>query len=69
MTHQQQHYVGQQVAEQRGYHQQPYQGGQQTPMYAGAPGMGQQEYQVPIQKPVKKGPAVIVVSFCEVVRG
>ncbi|ORY88068.1 hypothetical protein BCR35DRAFT_31131 [Leucosporidium creatinivorum] len=63
MTHQQQHYVGQQVAEQRGYHQQPYQGGQQTPMYAGAGGMGQQEYQVPIQKPVKKGPAVIVVSF------
>lgn len=63
MTHQQQHYVGQQVAEQRGgYHQQPYQGGQQTPMYAGAGGMGQQEYQVPIQKPVKKGPAVIVVS-------
>lgn len=72
---QQAHY-GQQVAEQR-YHQQPYQQQQQQAGYAA--GMVQQqqqqqhngqqtpmvEYQVPIQKPVKKGPAVIVVSIYE----
>lgn len=63
---QQAHY-SHQVADQR-YHQQPYQQQQNgQPVYAQQPQQQQQtpmvEYQVPIQKPVKKGPAVIVVSL------